>query len=98
MVLCRPFLVEMEFGNVVFERMVDEMIPSTKKKRQGSIEGSAPKLNFLWRLTSVLPLCSPGKAEPWGGRGCADLAFPHYFQKDRQTDSLFQDPTQCSKK
>ena len=98
MVLCRPFLVEMEFGNVVFERMVDEMIRSTKKKRQGSIEGSAPKLNFLWRLTSVLPLCSPGKVEPWGGRGWADLAFPHYFQKDRQTDSLFQDPTQCSKK
>ena len=87
MVLCRPFLVEMEFGNVVFERMVDEMIRSTKKKPQGSIEGSAPKLNFLWRLTSVLPLCSPGKAEPCGGgRGWADLAFPPPPTISKKTD------------
>ena len=85
MVLCRPFLVEMEFGNVVFERMVDEMIRSTKKKRQGSIDGSAPKLNFLWRLTSVLPLCSPGKAEPLGWEGLCGFSLPPLFPK-RQTD------------
>ena len=32
-------------------------------------------------LRVLLPLRSPCTAEPGGGRGWADLAFPHYFQK-----------------
>ena len=35
-------------------------------------------------LRELLPLRSPCTAEPGVGRGWADLAFPHYFQRDRQ--------------
>ena len=85
MVLCRPFLVELEFGNVVFEEMVDEMIRSTKKKPQGSIEGSAPKLNFLWRLTSVFTTVQPRQGRAVGWEGLGGFSLPSLFPK-RQTD------------
>ena len=44
MVLYRPFLIEFESGNVVFEEMEK---PEYQEKTQGSIEGRAPKLNSL---------------------------------------------------
>ena len=45
MVLCRPFLIELESGNVVFEEM--EKPEYQGKTKTKTIEGRAPKLNSL---------------------------------------------------
>ena len=43
MVLCRPFLIDLESGNVVFEEMEK---PEYQEKTK-TIEGRAPKVNSL---------------------------------------------------
>ena len=90
MVLCRPFLIEFESGNVVFEEM---------EKRE--YQEKNPRINRRACTKTQLPLaayecfyhCAAPAQQSRGlggvGRGWADLAFPHYFEKDRQTDSLF---------
>ena len=45
MVLCRPFFIELEFGNAAFEEM--EKQKYQEKKRHGSMEWRAPNLNSL---------------------------------------------------
>ena len=84
MVLYRSFLIEFESGNVVFEEMEK---PEYQEK--------TPRINRRACTKTQLPLAayecfyhcaSPARqSRREGGRGCADLAFPYYFQKDRKT-------------
>ena len=87
MVLCRPFLIELEFGNVAFEEMKNG---STKKKKQqqqqGSMEWSAPNLKLplaAYGLSSASTKAQPPLNRAWGWEWLGDLASHHYFQKDR---------------